>query len=384
MIECLRQLGSNFRAQNRRWELANTLIFIVAILISTNQIEPASIREEVQPHALDALAIFQEMGDYCLMGSAQRYWGWLLFLQEKFPEALKQLEAAQSNLEKAGDSSSAAYMIYYMIRNYEYLGDFDSMFQYQHIFRQRMEEIGDKAGAAAALSDESIVALRYSTLEHACLTRQESLSLYLEVGHAHGAAWATWEMGEIKRVAGDLARAQEWFEKARLLFEVIEDRTSSVFYQRGLGDIAQMTGDYRAAKEHFQESARQAQAVEHSWGLIYALCGLGRAEIALNKAVEAREHYSQALQLARRFYYPEMALVSMTGFASLFALRGDAEQAVELGTLVLNQKLSWNETRSQMVALLDSITTLSPEVFDAAQERGRNLDLKEAIRHLLS
>ena len=55
------------------------------------------------------------------------------------------------------------------------------------------------------------------------------------------------------QVAGDLPEAREWFEKAGRLFEVIEDRTSPIFVQRGLGDIAQMTGDYPDAKKHFQQ-----------------------------------------------------------------------------------------------------------------------------------
>ena len=206
--------------------------------------------------------------------------------------------------------------------------------------------------------------------------------LYQESGNSLGTAWATWEMGEIERVGGDLARAKAWFEKARQLFEKLEDRSSPIFLHRGMGDLSQMMGDYSAAKHHFQESVQQAQQTDHQWALTYALCGLGRAEAALGELEKAQAHFSQALQTARDIGEIDLVLIVLAGYARLFASSGKAEQAIELGTMVFNHKFSWNETKTQMTDLLESLRSIPADRFGAAQERGRNLDIEEAIKRI--
>ena len=114
--------------------------------------------------------------------------------------------------------------------------------------------------------------------------------------------------------------------------------------------------------------------------------GVGRrqgffAAFALGEAEAARVHFFQALQVARQIDDIEMILLSLAGFATLFASLGDTEQAVELGTLVIRHKFSWNETKAQMAALLQSVTSLTPDRFAAAQERGRTLELDTALTH---
>ncbi len=61
------------------------------------------------------------------------------------------------------------------------------------------------------------------------------------------------------RVAGDLPGAKEWFEKARILFENLEDPTSPIFIHRGLAELSQANGDYTEAKNHFQESIKSVR-----------------------------------------------------------------------------------------------------------------------------
>jgi tetratricopeptide (TPR) repeat protein len=262
---------------------------------------------------------------------------------------------------------------------YSRLGEYESVFQNFQSAKQALSELGFLIGPANAFSSESIYALRYSDIQHARRTRQESLALYQEAGNASGTAWSNWELGEISRVAGDLPGANEWFEKARILFENLEDPSSPIFMHRGLGDLSQANGDYIEAKNHFQESKHQSEQIHLLWSLVYALCGLGRAEVALGELEEARVHFSQALQTARDMNHGDLVLISLAGYASIFASLGKYEQAVELGSMVIHHKLSWNETKSQTITLLQTIQSLPPERFSAAQERGRDLGIEEAI-----
>ena len=375
----LRDLIAYYREQQRRWELAYALYLLGGVLelcwknvtdVKTNQAEAGKV-------LMEALMLFQELGDTSQSGYTQNYIGELYLSQGKYQEAIEQFEAAQAALQLVGEWVFAATNL---AEVYMRMGDYTSASNNYLSTSQAFAALGHKIGAAIALSMESLNALRHGDLEHARQTRKHSMVLYQESGNALGTAWTTWEMGEIERVGGNLVGAKVWFEKARHLFEQLDDRSSPIFIHRGMGDLAQMMGDYGAAKHHFQESIQQAQQTNHQWALTYALCGLGRAEVASGEPEMAQARFSQAMQTAQDMGEAGLALIAAAGFASLFAMTGKTEQAVELGSMVFYHKFSWNETKSQMSALLDSLHSIHPDRFGAAQERGRNLDIEEAIK----
>lgn len=376
----LQELISHFREQNQLWELAYALHSLGDLLEDKgiDHINPIYIQEAMQ-YLLEALSIFQELGDKSESGSTMDNVAHIYLFHGKYLEAIEQWQNAQANLREGGEWAFSAQIFMNLADVYSRLGEYESVFQNFQSAKQALSELGFLIGPANALSSESIYALRYSDIQHARRTRQESLALYQEAGNASGTAWSNWELGEISRVAGDPPGAEEWFEKARILFEKLEDPTSPIFMHRGLGDLSQANGDYIEAKNHFQESKHQSEQIHLLWSLVYALCGLGRAEVALGELEEARVHFSQALQTARDMNHGDLVLISLAGYASIFASLEKYEQAVELGSMVIHHKLSWNETKSQTIALLQTIQSLPPEHFTASQERGRDLDINEAI-----
>jgi predicted ATPase/DNA-binding SARP family transcriptional activator/predicted negative regulator of RcsB-dependent stress response len=380
-INRLQELISHFREQNQLWELAHALSSLGSLLVENtiNYINPSYIQAASQ-NLMEALSIFQELGDKSESGYTMNTFGHLYLFQSKYLEAIEQWQNAQVNFQEAGEWTLSAHTFMNLADVYSHLGEHESAFRNFQSAHKSLSDFGDLIGSANALSSESIYALRYSNIQHARHTRQESLSLYQEAGLASGVAWSSWELGEISRVAGDLPGAKEWFEKARILFDNLGDPTSSIFIHRGLGDIAQMSGDFTEAKKRFQKSKLQSEQTNHRWGQVYALCGLGRAEVASGELEEAGEHFSKALQTAKDMNHEDLALITLAGYASVFALLGKNEQAVELATLIINHKLSWNETKAQVDALLQTIQSLPPERFSAAQERGRDLDIEKAIK----
>ncbi len=275
-------------------------------------------------------------------------------------------------------------MYFALAQQYIFIGEFESAFRCWQTITQKYLDMGDNIRAAHGLSEESINALRYNSVEHARRTRLRSLALYQEAGLPLGTAWATWEMGEIERVAGNIHSAREWFTKAAMLFDLLEDRTSPIFIQRGLGDIAQVMGDYSGAKQHFQESLQYAEATNHRWAEVYALCGLGRAEVVSGDIVEAHHHCNQALETAWPIQGWDIVHLPISVLATIYMSIGNPEAAVECASWVMSHKLSWNETKSQMTVLLHSLSNLPPDRFLAAQERGQGLDIKEMIARIQS
>ncbi len=378
----LEELISYFREQNQPWELAHALYSLGGLLEEkiVNHLNLIFMQNEARQHLLEALSIFQELGDKSESAYTMDFIAGLYLFQGRYHDAIEQWRNAQANLREAGEWAFSSNIYMNLADVYSRLGEHESAFKNFQSARQALSEFGDLTGTANAISSESIYALRYSDIQHARRTRQESLSLYQEAGEASGTAWSNWELGEISRVAGDLHGAKEWYEKARILFENLEDPTSPIFIHRDLAELSQAIGDYPEANNHFQESLRHSEQSNHRWAQVYALCGLGRAEVALGELEEAGEHFSTALQISRDMNHEDLALIALAGYTNVFASLGKPEQAVELGSLVIHHKLSWNETKAQVDAVLQTIQSLPTERFFAAQERGRNLSIEEAIK----
>jgi predicted ATPase/DNA-binding SARP family transcriptional activator len=383
-VAYLSELAGYFREQKYNWELAYCLYISGWFILSNwrNLRNSAPSLDDVRAILQEAMEIFQGMGDPSGIGCTMASLGLLYYIQGNYEAAIEQWQTTQANLREVSDWVLENNTTYWIAGAYYQMGDFEAMFRNIQAGVQALVENGDRMGAAVSLSSESLHALRFSTLEHARHTRQQSLHIYQELGHEPGTAWAHWEMGEICRVGGDLVGAQEWNEKAKALFEKIKDRTTGIFYYRLLGDIAQASGDFSAAKQNFKESLLQSRDSGHEWAQVYALCRLGRAEVALFELEAAQEHFSQGLLLAREINDIELALICTAGFASLYAALDSSERAVELGSLVINHKLCWNETKAQATELLKSIKSLTPEQYASAEQRGRSLDVEETFKRL--
>jgi hypothetical protein len=100
---------------------------------------------------------------------------------------------------------------------------------------------------------------------------------------------------------------------------------------------------------------------------------------------EARRQYRQALELAGDHPVEPLYLHLLLGPVRLFAHRGEAARAVELAALAMDHPSSIQETKDKASALLDELRgDLAPDLFAAAEERGRVRDLDATVEELLA
>ena len=233
----LGELSVYFRENNRRWELAKALDFSAILAMYTGSsgswgsrdftAQSATAQADARRFLEEAWTIFRELGDPHHEIMTMQVLGELKSEQGDYQEAMEIYQALLVEGEKVGNAFLAIGMLYGLVNIYAMMGEYASSFHYAHTLQQKFAAIGEKTMVAHALSSESLMALRFDTLEHARQTRLESLALYQEVASAHGAAWANWEMGDIERFAGNLGAARAWFEKSRALFEHLDERTLS-------------------------------------------------------------------------------------------------------------------------------------------------------------
>jgi predicted ATPase/DNA-binding SARP family transcriptional activator len=366
------------RAEGHRWEWAYAVLHREMLVLTDLHARPE--RDQVDGNLKEAYHVFQEFGDSLSSGHALRQRGNLRMLQANFPEAIDFWKTAQAQLRQGGDRVVSADIYWQIGDAYLQLGHFEDAFQsFEQIF-DAYKQLGYLGWAAAVKSKESFEALRYSDLEHALRTREESLAIALQVQDKFVESWSSWEMGEIFRVMGDLLQARTWYEKAHVLFEKREDSTGMTFYQRGLGDIALAEGRWEEACTYFELSLASARATKHDWGQAYALAGLGKAETGMLRHERVEAWYKEALALARKTGDKGVTLVVLGGLAGFYEASGQNRQAVRLSAHVAHHYSAWRETREQAARLLEeSSAHCDPREAAVLKAEGQALDVWEAV-----
>ena len=359
-IQHLRHLVHHFRQASIAWELAFALELLLQLL--EMRFNSGVDTDEIERFALQAIDIFQSLGDEREAGFTLRLFGQLHRLQHNYPQAIQHWQTAQEKLQSVGDWATAADIHWQLGDLHLQMGAFEVAFQHYKAMNQAYEEKGARRAAAHMLSKESYEALRYSDVDHAWRTRQRSLAYAREVGDIFSEAWSIWELGEIYRLKGDLEKARTCYQDAKTLLDRFEDPNGDTFYHRGLGDLALALNDFAGAERQFAASLESARAADHYWGMSYALTGLGRASLGLRNYGAARDHFKAALQHAKEADELGIALVALAGLAAFYAATAEPECAWILATQVLNHHVSWRETKGIAESILKALKEVLPEV----------------------
>jgi predicted ATPase/DNA-binding SARP family transcriptional activator len=380
-IERFDRLLPRLKQENRLWEWAFGLLHLSMLLLT--DLEKTPEPKLVDHYLSEALQVFQVLGDEIQSGHIMRQRGNLRFLQREFQEAIHYWQAAQEKLQQSKEWVIAADIYWQMGDAYLQMGAFEKAFQSYHRIYESYLNMGYIRWAASVLSKESYEALRYSDIDHAMRTRQQSLNLAREGGDEFAEAWGIWEMGEILRVSGEFSKARGWYDNAYALFKKLPDVAGYTFYYRSLGDIALAQGDYSTAYDRFSASLAAAQSKRHEWAMVYAFTGLGKAETGLGRYEDASSHFLEALNLAKKTGDKGIALVALAGLSGFFAANGSLEQAVFLASLVVAHFASWRETSAQASGILSDLSGHLPaETFSALQTQGRTSELWSVVDHI--
>lgn len=343
--------------------------------------------EEQEASLQEALETFKRLGVVYEQALTLLYLGTIAWQKKAFEEAEQLNQAAMRLFELAGDQRAISHVWYRLAELYLSRGDSEQAFHaYQETLRIH-EKMGNRRHMGTMLSWQSTAFARYGTLEQAWGPRQKSLALAREVGHLHDIAWSTWELGELYRLMGDIKQACSYYQEAFPLFEALPDYNGLAFYSRGLGHIALELKHWEEARNHFEKSLailKQEHREMRLWSLSYTQVGLADSLVGLRSFSEARRMLVKSVCNAQSCGNADLILVSLQGFANLYAATGTFERAVELAAIISTHRLSWNETKSQARTVLDNALGQLPEdIASLALERARGMTLDGAIASVL-
>jgi predicted ATPase/DNA-binding SARP family transcriptional activator len=246
-------------------------------------------------------------------------------------------------------------------------------------------EMGIHWGVAATLNALGQLAGEQGVYGEAERYSGEALKINRILKSRRGMAWSLTILGSIARERAEYTKARRFYEESLTLFQEIGYQVLIGDALWGLGDTAFVMREFGEAEKRYQEALAVFTDVGSNWGVAISCHKLGNAAMAVGDCVEAEQRYQQTLEIATDRQYLGLSLDTLVRLATLRARQGDRKEALELVALVLhhpaNSKAIVDEARRLLNALRAEMT---PDVFDAAQERGRARDLDATVKELLA
>jgi predicted ATPase/DNA-binding SARP family transcriptional activator len=339
---------------------------------------------QARPVLEEAIAICKRRDDRIGLATGNTLLADLLYRDHAYARSERILLECIEIYESIGARVNAALVLLQLAQQADSSGEFAKGIAYCQQGRQIMIELGQSDLIAVWLSWESIANLRLGDLERARQLRQQSLALARETNDRTDIVWGLLEMGEIERVAGNLALAERYFQECVASHQDNPMTEVLAFYHKSMGDLSLSRGDFEAARRHFEESRALARRDYNFWCAAYATSGLGRVALAQDDVAAAREHFLDALWQAKELANPSMITIPLAGLAQWYAATGDDEGAIELGALLMHLPATWQETRDQVSQIvIASAARLPAERLAAAQDRSRGKGLDAVLGEIL-
>jgi tetratricopeptide (TPR) repeat protein len=299
-------------------------------------------------------------------------------------EGNPQHEQALDILRKIGDQRGIAVSLHALGWNLIPQGEYEAARRRLQESLALYRELGNRQGMADALGGLGYVTWVLGEFEAAKRIHQESYALSHEVGDQGGVALS------LARWARDACGLQEYEEAKQLygqslaLFREIGNLAGMAMVLGDLSELATVLGQYTEARQLAHRSLAMDEQLRYPVQKAWASRVLGNAARELDDLRGAREYLRQALEIGMSVQAIAPALLTVVGIAALLMREGQKAKALELLALVLSHPSTWQWTKDRAAPLVAELkAALSPELFAAAQERGRARDLDTTVKELL-
>jgi tetratricopeptide (TPR) repeat protein len=214
----------------------------------------------------------------------------------------------------------------------------------------------------------------------------KALDIHRRIGHRRGEAILLQAQAQYAHVGGQYKKARLLYEESLALSRALGLREWILGCLRGLGSLALITGDSQVAQSRYLEGLEKAEAWGNPFEARYALCGLGEVALAAGEPSKADGFFRRGLQGAIEDGGLGAARIVLS-MARWSVQRGDPARAVELLAFAYHcvEPTSEGELRLFGRDLEGKLQgALPPDVYAAAEERGKARDMEETLRELLA
>ncbi len=337
--------------------------------------------DEAKRRAEEALAIYGEVGDRWEMALSQHMLADTLWYRGESGKAWPTYQKSLAMYRESDDRWGVGRLLVRLGLMTAYqLGELDEARQLLEESRATFIEIGDRPGVSESIVYLGVVAGLMGEYEESRRLLREYVALGKELGNRQHVAYGLGLLGIIVLWEGALEEAGGYLQEGITIARATDGAWYVALANAGLGELAYERGQYELARLHAGEALvffRESGALPWSWMPSFVLGQTARAQDALR---EAWRHLRKSLRDSTNTRAIVAEITVLCAMAALLAAEGQEERAVERLAFVLNHRATMAHDRKRARRLLAMLETeLPPDVFAAAQERGKAVELEAVV-----
>jgi predicted ATPase/predicted Ser/Thr protein kinase len=246
-------------------------------------------------------------------------------------------------------------------------------------------ELGDTRGVARSLAQLGWLLTARGEFERATALSEESLVLAREAEDKPTRSVALANLAETAFAHSDYARATQLFEESLALRRELGDRRNIANALLNLGRTELMRGNDQRAVALLEEGLGLARELGDTWSISVAVGNLAEASLRHGDRAGARSLLAEALTAAQKRGDKRIAAECLQRMAGVAAAEDEVARAARLWGAAealrtsIGALLSPAERAIEDAWLPPARAALGPETFEAECERGRRLELDQAI-----
>jgi len=320
--------------------------------------------------------------------------GHILAFRSVLASRLGQYDQAQAMLERSleilrplNEPPALLEAITYLGINMELTDSYAKVLELHSEGVEMATSFGDRWGGSLCLTcviDQFGIMQETTKPEDTHLRLQAAVAEWRAIGDARFTAFGLNLLSWNALALGYTDEAHATLEESVSLSKSIGDRWGLAFAYRGLGLSAQAQGEHAKAVEMFGKSLETLKEVGTRQDEARVLVEMSHSIFALGNDVEAERGWHKALRITTKLQSTFIALEALVGIAMLKAKQGNAEQALELSSIVLKHPASLQETKNRASGLQAELEMqlTSPEI-EVIQNRDAEKSFEKVVEALL-
>ena len=284
--------------------------------------------------------------------------GELAFHQSDYPAARALNEESLAIKQELGDRTGTAASLSNLGVVALDQGDYPAARARHEESLEIRRELGDPSGITNSLRNLGFVAYARRDFGSARALYEESLAIGRDLGDRGSIAKSLSSLGIVIHDQGDFLAARALHEESLAINRELGDRRGVAFSLAHLGILARDQGDYRAARAWHEDCLTTMRQLGDHWGIAHSLEDLGIVAHMQGDNHAARARYEEAIAIWRELGDRRNISQSLNGLGCVAYEQGDfaPARALHEESLAIRQELGNREDIAASLNDLGDVT----------------------------
>jgi tetratricopeptide (TPR) repeat protein len=316
-----------------------------------------------------------------VLADALHQQGWAMERLGNTDQAEDRFKQCQQIYEGVGDRRGAAMALTLQGENFYDRGDFSNALKAYQQTLEVFRSIGAQVDVARALNSIGNVLYDSGKLEDARTQYEQSLKMYEDLGDKRGMAGGLGNLANVYDSMGDLTAALQKQQETLKAFRDVGDRRGEASTLNNLGNVQSELGDLTGAKRNYEESITVQQQIQYTRSRAFSLGGLADLLREQDKLNEAQKAADESFELRKALADDNNMAFSQLQIAQIASESHRATEAESLTHTAFDtfQRIKSPQGAAQAQAILAQILLDSEKPADAVTAIQQSVSLMQQV-----